>query len=95
MPNKEITKQVRDDRGADRKAVFSNENMEITITINGKQHSIHEGMSLSSLLRLLDVNSDRVAIEYNMEIINENDFNDTVMKNNDTLEIITFVGGGV
>ena len=69
--------------------------MEITVTINGKQHSIHEGMSLSELLRLLDVNSDRVAVEHNTEIVNKNDFNDTVLKENDTLEIITFVGGGV
>jgi len=69
--------------------------MEITITINGKQHSIHDGLSLSSLLRFLGINSDRVAVEHNMEIVNKNDFNDTVLKENDTLEIITFVGGGV
>lgn len=69
--------------------------MEITITINGKQHNIHEELSLSSLLRLLDINSDRVAVEHNMEIVNKKDFNDTFLKDNDTLEIITFVGGGI
>ena len=58
-------------------------------------YDIREGTSLLTLLENLDIDPGRVAVEYNMEIVHKSDFNDTVLKDNDTLEIITFVGGGV
>ena len=69
--------------------------MNISIMINGKPDNVPEGTSLLTLLDNLDIDTGRVAVEHNMEIVNKNDFNDTVLKENDTLEIITFVGGGV
>ena len=69
--------------------------MNISVIINGKSDNIREGTSLLALLENLDIDPGRVAVEHNMEIVNKNDFNDTVLKENDTLEIITFVGGGV
>ncbi len=69
--------------------------MKVGITVNGKVYDIWEGTSLLSLLENLDIEPGRVAVEHNMEIVNKNDFNDIVLKENDTLEIITFVGGGV
>ena len=69
--------------------------MKVGITVNGKVYDIREGTSLLTLLENLDIDPGRVAVEHNMEIVNKNDFNDTVLKENDTLEIITFVGGGV
>ena len=69
--------------------------MNISVIINGKSDNIPEGTSLLTLLDNLDIDPGRVAVEHNMEIVNKNDFNDTVLKENDTLEIITFVGGGV
>ncbi len=68
--------------------------MNISVIINGKSDNIQEGTSLLTLLENLDIDPGRVAVEHNMEIVNKNDFNDTVLKENDTLEIITFVGGG-
>jgi len=68
--------------------------MDINVTINGEFRIIPEGTSVLSLLKMLDIDPGRVAIEYNMEIVNKSDFNDTVVKENDRLEIITFVGGG-
>ncbi len=63
--------------------------------INGKRDNIPEGTSLLTLLENLDIDPGRVAVEHNMEIVSKNDFNNTVLKENDTLEIITFVGGGI
>lgn len=68
--------------------------MDINVTINGESRIVPEGTSVLSLLKMLDIDPGRVAIEYNMEIVNKSDFNDTVVKENDRLEIITFVGGG-
>ena len=69
--------------------------MNICVTINGRPDNIPEGTSLLTLLEKLDIDPGRVAVEYNMEIVNKGDFKDTVLKENDILEIITFVGGGV
>ncbi|MBI5755787.1 MAG: sulfur carrier protein ThiS [Nitrospirae bacterium] len=66
----------------------------MNVTINGESRIVPEGTSVLSLLKMLDIDPGRVAIEYNMEIVNKSDFNDTVVKENDRLEIITFVGGG-
>ena len=68
--------------------------MDINVTINGKTESIAAGISLQSLLKLLGIQSERVAIEYNREIIDRNQFDALLMKEGDLLEIITFVGGG-
>lgn len=68
--------------------------MDINVTINGKTESIAAGISLQSLLKLLGIQSERVAIEYNREIIDRNRFDALQMKEGDRLEIITFVGGG-
>ena len=68
--------------------------MNINITINGKTKSISGGISLLSLLKLLDINPEQVAIEYNRVIMDKNQFDSIYLKENDSLEIITFVGGG-
>ena len=68
--------------------------MDINVTINGKTESIAAGISLQSLLKLFGIQSERVAIEYNREIIDRNQFDALQMKEGDRLEIITFVGGG-
>ncbi len=68
--------------------------MDINVMINGKTESIAAGISLQSLLKLLGIKSERVAIEYNREIIDRNQFDALHLKEGDRLEIITFVGGG-
>jgi len=47
-----------------------------------------------SLLKFLDINPGRVAVEYNKEIIDKGQYDSVRLKENDNLEIITFVGGG-
>ena len=68
--------------------------MNINVTINGKIQSISAGMSLLSLLKFLDIDPSRIAVEYNREIIDRTQFGSVYLKESDGLEIITFVGGG-
>ena len=68
--------------------------MNIIITVNGKNHNVSAGLSILSLLKLLDINPSQVAIEYNREIIDRGQFGSICLKERDNLEIITFVGGG-
>ncbi len=67
----------------------------MNVTVNGKTYDISNGTSLLTMLYNLDIDPGRVAVEHNMEIVNKSDFNNTVLKENDILEIITFVGGGI
>ena len=66
----------------------------ILIIINGDEKFIPEGISILELLDIYKINKDRVVIELNKNIIGKNDFEETILKDKDLLEIVTFVGGG-
>ena len=68
--------------------------MDMRIKVNGKEYSIREGTSILSLLNKLNIDPSRVVVEYNKEIIERNDLGNILLKDKDSLEIITFVGGG-
>ena len=67
----------------------------MNVTVNGKSYDISDGTSLLAMLYNLDIDPGRVAVEHNLEIVSKTNFDNTVLKENDTLEIITFVGGGL
>ena len=64
------------------------------ILINGKGKECEEGISLSALIELLELQPQRIAIELNREVIRRADWKSTVLRNEDRLEIVHFVGGG-
>ncbi len=66
----------------------------IKIKINGKLNIIDEKTILSNFLKDLKVPLRKVAIELNREIVDKKKLNKTVLKTNDKLEIVHFIGGG-
>jgi len=66
----------------------------LTIFINGEPFHCNSNMSLTNILLYLGINSDNIVVEHNQQIISKNKFNDRFFKNNDSVEIITIVGGG-
>lgn len=68
--------------------------MDITITVNGKAVTIKENSRISDFLALKKLRSDRVVVEYNLDIIDKDSLEDTILQENDTLEILQIVGGG-
>ncbi len=74
------------------KAEFKNSSM--LIKINGENKFFPQSISILKLLETLNINRDRVVIELNKKIITKSTFQDTVLNENDELEIVTFVGGG-
>lgn len=64
------------------------------ITVNGEQKQIQEGFTVMGLLDLLGVQKERVAVELNLNIVPKGRFGETVLKNGDRIEIVSFVGGG-
>lgn len=65
-----------------------------TIFVNGKRFNCSKFMSIKDLLLYLEYDLNTVIIEYNNIIINLSNFDNFFVKKNDTIEIITIVGGG-
>jgi len=66
----------------------------INIYINGESKKIKGELSVLSLLKLLNLNKNNIAVEINREIINKSNYNDYIIKQNDRIEIVNFIGGG-
>ncbi len=64
------------------------------ITLNGEPFEIERPLSLVDLLRSLDIDPRRVAIEHNLSILKRPTFADVVVKEGDRIEVVNFVGGG-
>lgn len=63
------------------------------IKVNG-QNTPFSDISLKQLLENCNFNSEKVAVELNGEIVSKKDFDTTKIKDNDTIEVVSFVGGG-
>ena len=67
--------------------------VEMKLIINGKE-KVAECESLSDLLNELNLKLDAVAVELNKNIVHRENFDNTKLRDNDKLEIVTVVGGG-
>jgi thiamine biosynthesis protein ThiS len=66
----------------------------ITISVNGESKGAKPGASVADLMRDLGLDSGRVAIERNLEILPRQQWSDTRVEPGDRYEIVQFVGGG-
>ena len=64
------------------------------ITVNGKQEDISQGISILDFLQEKDQQPQQVVVEYNGKIIQREKWSDIIIKENDNLEVLKFVGGG-
>ena len=63
------------------------------LRINGNEVQC-EGMSLSEYLEETQYDVSRIAIEINGEIIPKAAYDNTILQDGDSVEIVSFVGGG-
>ena len=68
----------------------------MTLTINGKREEVNaERLSVVELLKLKDVAMpDMVSVQVNGDILNKTDYAATLVKENDQVEFLYFMGGG-
>ena len=64
------------------------------ITVNGKQIQLTSEMSVADYLEQNNYQIKRIAVELNEEIQPKYSYSDTMLKDGDRLEVVTFVGGG-
>jgi sulfur carrier protein len=64
------------------------------IQVNGESRPCRTGSTIGDLLRELDIQTERVAVELNLEILERNDFERRGLHDGDRVEILGFIGGG-
>ena len=66
----------------------------INIKLNGKKTNVDDQISLNKILKNFNIPTNKVAIELNKEIINKKKLSSIKIRNNDSIEIVHFIGGG-
>ena len=66
----------------------------IVVRVNGDARELPAGASVADLLRELGLESGRVAVERNREVVPRAAHAGTKLEPGDALEVVTFVGGG-
>lgn len=64
------------------------------IRVNGKDEEYPEKLSILGYAVLKGYRTDRIAVERNGLIVSKKDYADTEIQDGDSLEIVSFVGGG-
>ncbi len=62
--------------------------------INGKEFKIKENSNISEILTYLKLNKNYVVVEVNFNIIPKEKYDSFLLKENDSIEVLSFVGGG-
>lgn len=66
----------------------------MSIQVNGEPRGCRVGTTIADLLRELDITTERVAVELNLEILDRAEFDRRGLKEGDRVEIMSFIGGG-
>ena len=64
------------------------------VHVNGEVRELSGALSLAELVTQLDLPAARIAIELNREVVRRSDWDSTMLKDDDRIEIVHFVGGG-
>lgn len=63
------------------------------VKVNGLEMDI-KADTVMELLKELNINPQRVVVEVNLEIVKRDRFTEYKIKEDDSIEIVNFVGGG-
>jgi thiamine biosynthesis protein ThiS len=66
----------------------------IRIVVNGEGREVGEGETIAGLVRLLELDPERLAIELDRRIVKRAAWPSTRLRSGAELEIVQFVGGG-
>lgn len=61
--------------------------------VNGNNYE-YTGQTVQEVLKALQFRLDRIVVEYNGKILSKSDWTSTRVSAADTMEVVTFVGGG-
>jgi thiamine biosynthesis protein ThiS len=64
------------------------------VYVNGELKELSGTPSLTELVTQLELPTARIAIELNREVVRRSEWGSTMLKDEDRIEIVHFVGGG-
>ncbi len=64
------------------------------ITLNGEKKQVPDGLTVTGLLDFLNIRHQRVAVELNEAIVKKDLYAEAVIREGDSLEVVSFMGGG-
>ena len=65
------------------------------LLLNGERREVADGITLSQLITNLSLPPERIAVELNQSVVRRVDWPKLALQENDRLEIVHFVGGGL
>jgi thiamine biosynthesis protein ThiS len=66
----------------------------ITLRVNGEVLDLPHGATLAALIARIGLDTRKVAVELNREIVPRSTYAAVVLAQDDVLEIVHFIGGG-
>lgn len=67
----------------------------MNIKVNGEDKNIKDGVTVTEILKIENVEMpDMVSVQLNDEFVDRDKFPDTVLKENDKIDFLYFMGGG-
>ena len=64
------------------------------IKINGEEKHFDSPTTVSDYIKDAGFKTERIVVELNRNILPKSEYDNTVLKDGDTVEIVSFVGGG-
>ena len=64
------------------------------IIVNGEDRDVDDNLTVDALILVLGIKVKVMAIAVNMDIVKKEDWNTHLIKENDKIELLHFVGGG-
>jgi thiamine biosynthesis protein ThiS len=66
----------------------------LALIVNGEPMQVPAGTSVAELVALLELDTRKVAVERNLEIVPRSTYASVALGSGDMLEIVHFIGGG-
>lgn len=63
------------------------------VKINGERLDV-AGKTIAEYLAMTNYDSKRIAVEHNGEIVSKTRYDEILLQDGDTMEVVSFVGGG-
>jgi len=67
---------------------------QVKIFLNGEEKILPQKMTIADLLQQLELDSKKIAIEKDLEIVHQNNFSQVLLDEGARVEIVHFIGGG-
>jgi thiamine biosynthesis protein ThiS len=68
--------------------------MTIKIILNGSEKIVRNGSAVSDLIDELNLDTKKIAVEKDLEIVGQGEFSTTILADGNKIEIVQFIGGG-